>query len=173
MFKFKNPAINPEKPIIFLDCDGILNHERFYRNRIINKDLPHRFNQLDPESVKILNEISDWNFVLSSTWRIGKDGLKSTQEAMEYHGWKGKLIDETPRFSIDGMLRGNEIYMWMKANIENYSDFKNYIIFDDDSDMLLWQAENFIHVDRYHGITPNHIYRAKRKMRFDVGLEGI
>ena len=57
-------------------------------------------------------------------------------------------------------LRGNEIYQWIDQNI--IGEFNNYVIFDDDSDFLYWQRNNFLHVDGYWGIGPNHIYKAKR-----------
>ena len=35
-----------------------------------------------------------------------------------------------------------------------------YIIFDDDSDMLLWQRENYFRVDPYCGLAENIIHIA-------------
>ena len=37
-----------------------------------------------------------------------------------------------------------------------------YVIFDDDKDMLLGQAENFVWVDGRHGITQEHIDKARK-----------
>lgn len=40
-------------------------------------------------------------------------------------------------------------------------EFSDYVIFDDDSDMLLWQKDNFIKIDDYCGLTPSAIYKAE------------
>ena len=53
---------------------------------------------------------------------------------------------------------------WIEDNeklVGSYYSFNNYVIFDDDSDMLYWQRNNFIHIDGYFGLSPNHCYRAK------------
>ena len=56
--------------------------------------------------------------------------------------------------------RGNEIDIWLK-NSERYKD-TDYVIFDDDSDMLLWQQKHFFKTDNYSGLTPTTCYKAKR-----------
>ena len=37
-----------------------------------------------------------------------------------------------------------------------------YVILDDDNDMLLGQMEHFIHIDRYYGLTQENIDQAKK-----------
>ena len=44
----------------------------------------------------------------------------------------------------------------------HYYDFYNYVIIDDDSDMLLNQQEHFFNTDYYSGLTHNTCYRIKR-----------
>ena len=41
-------------------------------------------------------------------------------------------------------------------------DGNNYVILDDDSDMLYWQRNNYINVDQYVGLTPKQVYKATR-----------
>lgn len=152
--------INPDKPIVFLDIDGVLNSANFFsQDNIYPRD--NRRSQLDPQAIKYLNEIADWNFVLSSTWRkfYERDEMNKLLNDM---GFKGTIIDYTPDLNWKGSLRGNEIRVWMNEN--GLRDSTKYIIFDDDSDMLLWQKDNFIHIDGHFGLSPNHVYRAKRKM---------
>ena len=169
-WKVRSEHFNPDKPICFLDIDGVLNSnawaktERFQELRSIRilkngTDITERFDQIDPTAVGYLNEIADWNFVLSSTWR--SSGYEKIQRLLQAVGFQGKFCGQTPVNTFDN-IRGNEIYEWLKQNCSEYYDVKRYIIFDDDSDMLLWQKDNFIHVDGYYGLSPNHVYRAKR-----------
>lgn len=164
------------KPYCFLDIDGVLNSvkwaktERFKELRKERIDTAvgpfgDRIDQFDPEAVDHLNDIADWNFVLSSSWRHHHT-LTELNETLQKVGFKGKLGDKTPDLrSHPGSLRGNEIYLWLQNNVSTCSgDFSRYIIFDDDSDMLLWQKDNFIHVNNEFGLGYNHIYQAKRKM---------
>ena len=39
--------------------------------------------------------------------------------------------------------------------------YNNYAIIDDDSDMLLWQKDNFFQTDSYSGLTPTTCYKIK------------
>lgn len=160
------PALSdPRKPFVYLDFDGVLNSANYFKNNIKNPDLSRDENQIDPQAVEFLNEIADWNFVLSSTWRKFKT-LEQINVLLASRGFKGKIIAATPELSHP-CLRGNEIYAWMQENIPDASDFTNYIVLDDDSDLLYWQRNNFIQVDGYWGIGPNHIYRAKRLLKMN------
>ena len=150
------PSLNPEKPICFLDIDGVLNSANYFKTREKDENLSRDENQIDSQAVGFLNEICDWNFVLSSTWRKFKT-IEQINTLLKSRGFLGDIAAFTPILSS---LRGNEIYQWINENIKG--EFNDYVIFDDDSDVLYWQRNNFIHVDGYWGIGPNHIYRAKR-----------
>ncbi len=171
--KISIPEFNPKKPTVFLDIDGVLNHECYYR-RITEIDPEFHFDKLhdfDPRSCEILNEIWDWNFVLSSSWRISNT-LDDVNNYLTYNGFRGKIISSTPIIENDYCVRGNEIRKWIIDNIRSTDLFRNnYVIFDDDSDFLLEQRNNFFHVDRFAGITPNIIYKAKRFFQFNKNLE--
>lgn len=169
-WRVKSEHFDPDKPICFLDIDGVLNSVSWVKSELFRKlraerigksgtDVEARFDQIDPAAIEYLNEIADWNFVLSSTWRAV--GYEKVQRLLQAVGFKGQLCGQTPSNTFDN-IRGNEILGWLKQNCSEYYDVKRYVIFDDDSDMLLWQRNNFIHVDGYFGLSPNHIYRAKR-----------
>ena len=61
-------------------------------------------------------------------------------------------------------VRGNEIHSWIKDNEaltgEAYHDYKNYVILDDDSDMLYWQRNNFVHTSWKKGLTEEEAEKA-------------
>jgi hypothetical protein len=157
--------------IIFLDIDGVLNHEVFYKERYEKRKesitIDYPYSEIDPKCVSNLNDLCEETFakvVISSTWR--HSGIDYCKDALEFHGFKGEIIDITPNLRGEDCLRGNEILKWTKDNEEligeRYYNFTNYVILDDDSDMLYWQRNNFILIDRYVGLTMGNIFQAKK-----------
>lgn len=154
--------------IVFLDIDGVLNHQLFYQE----KSQKDRYNEvgrdlcnLDPTRVQMLNKLKDVaKFVISSTWRK-LHTLEEIKSLLELCGFEGEIIDKTPTLSFEqtnglyhgSVPRGCEIKRWVE---DNKIHSKDYIILDDDSDMLYNQRNNFLLVDGYCGLTPNIVYRA-------------
>lgn len=173
------------KGIIFLDVDGVLNCQLHYQSKDfkdykvakkqLKKDvkaesierLDYYSHQICKERIKMLNDLCselELKIVVSSTWRMGKS-IEELQEIFDYCGATFKVLDKT-QSDID-RLRGVEIYNWIQENSEkyfnvNYYDFYKYVIIDDDSDMLLWQAQHFFQTDSYSGLTPNTCHRIKK-----------
>ena len=158
--------------ILFLDIDGVLNSNDYYvqRQELIKAgtyNVEYPLSEFDPKCMKLLDEFCgeyDIKIVISSTWRLLKT-IEDLQKIFNHFGHNFEIIDKTPDLRHDAVVRGNEILWWMKQNkelIQNYYDFNNYIILDDDSDMLLWQKDNFIKVDRFVGITPQTIFKMKK-----------
>lgn len=182
--------INPPKNIIFLDVDGVLNHEVFYMERyeklhkndniplykIVKKHLRKlvkrkeigKFefykSQVDPSRIELLNELCDntnSSVVLSASMRGNKTVMELNHIFQEL-GATFTIIDKTGH--TDSRIRGVEIYEWIRDNGEywfnmEYHIFNRYVIIDDDSDMLLWQRDNFFQTDRYMGLTPTMCYK--------------
>lgn len=157
--------------IIFLDVDGVLNsHCRFYGKNLdefhkSQQEIGYPKNQVEPRCVDLLNQLisaTDSKIVMSSTWRHDNT-VQQTQELCDLWGIKGEVIGNTPHLG-EGCVRGNEIYKWLQDNKQNF-DITNYIILDDDSDMLLWQAKHFFHCDNFCGLTPNVVYKAIRFLK--------
>lgn len=159
--------------IIFLDIDGVLNSQLFYvHGRPGGVGLR---SDIDPVPVEFLNELiadTGAKVVVSSTWRLGRS-TEELQTLLNQSGFTGEIIGKTkdlrPRVSgteSDSILRGNEILCWIKENQDlikqDYWTFKHYVIFDDDSDMLYWQRDNFIQTDGYVGLTPTNTWKAKK-----------
>ena len=158
--------------VIFLDIDGVLNSNQWYYKR---KELKQRDwtdkDEFDPDAVSVLNGlISDTNVkvVLSSTWRNNYDTLEEIQTFLKDMGIVCDCIGRTPtiRTTILGehygtAPRGVEIQDWIRTKGKDL-DITNYVILDDDSDMLFNQARHFFRVDGYVGLTPNVAYRIER-----------
>lgn len=150
--------------IVFLDFDGVLNSEKFMKKRVKPKDNTRaawNYTRIDQKTVSILNRITDEtnaNIVLSSTWRLGRT-LDEVQSLFNMLNIKGTLIGKTGHYhytdnrgGIHSLPRGEEIKSWLRDNILQ-SNFKNYVIIDDDSDMLLEQKDNFFKTDYEIGLT--------------------
>lgn len=169
--------------IIFLDIDGVLNHQKWYEKRhhtITQEEISsnHPFYEFDPQSIKYLNHIIDktgTKVVISSTWRSGRS-VEDLQELLDKVGFIGEVIGKTPNISaklndedsIYSVPRGCEIDWWLKKKgnfqrinwskevQQEYIDrsiVKNYVILDDDSDMLYGQREHFIKTPNSNGLT--------------------
>jgi len=153
--------------IIFLDIDGVLNNQLWYvatkgerADPVTGKRI---MDDIDPGSVEFLNmliEKTGAKVVVSSTWRLGKT-VEELQEILNRNGFKGEVIGKTENLRGTGIVRGNEIFHWIETNeniigCDSYK-YNNYVILDDDSDMLLWQKDNFINTDPYCGLTPNDV----------------
>jgi hypothetical protein len=143
--------------IIFLDIDGVLNTENFicayHYIRTGKKDpdivipIQDEFGDMfDPMAVRALKYIIEETgakIVISSTWR--HSGLKVMQLMWEMRDLPGEVIDVTP--FLNGP-RGEEIAEWLR---ENQTD--QYVIIDDDSDMLFEQKQNFVQTNFRYGLT--------------------
>lgn len=160
--------------IIFLDIDGVLNCEAAYTRRLSHgfcqyKEFEIKSGEKDhyqtfyPPCKKLINELIDKTsakIVISSSWR--GSGLEWLRRVWAEEGMLGEIIDVTPSFRNKdySVPRGCEIDYWLqskgfrkinwsKAEQQKYIDesgIENYIIIDDDSDMLYNQRDNFVHV---------------------------
>ncbi len=154
--------------IIFLDFDGVLNSQLWYVSTKGNRER----DDLDKEAIGFLNNLikkTGAKVVVSSTWRLGRS-IQELQDILNRNGFEGEVIDKTKdlRYGDGGAwsVRGNEIHCWLDENATKFGfsqfDFKHYVIFDDDSDMLYCQRNNFIQTDGYVGLTPTNTYKAEK-----------
>ena len=137
--------------VIFLDIDGVLNSHR-------SAVAMQTFHTLDPIAVKMLFRVvtlAEAKIVISSTWRQDKQWLTTIWGALRQAGYpwvhtgflplgECPIIDRTEVLRGD---RGHEIQTWLDANPE----YDDYIILDDDSDMLDSQMDRFIKCHHHTG----------------------
>lgn len=148
--------------IIFLDIDGVLNGDIYFStNGHKNKSYP--ISQIDTRRVELLNKIierTDAKVVLSSNWRL-MHKLKEVNDILNECGFKGELIGETDDLCSFNrfLVRGNEILKWWQ---DHERDFRliNYVIIDDDKDMLLDQKDNFLNIDPATGLIMSDVVKA-------------
>ena len=130
--------------VVFLDIDGVLNTpqnacERFDGWKKGTAKSRDEFGQLFcPQAclnLEYLCHTANAKVVVSSTWR--KKGLRHMQAMFEKRDISINVIDVTPIYN--GLPRGEEIADWLRNN-----QVDNYVILDDDKDMLDEQFLNFV-----------------------------
>lgn len=166
--------MNDFKKIVFLDIDGVLASTQFLC------DHP-KSSGIDPEKCKLLNTLSEIGaeIVISSSW--GYDNGR-TEKTLRQCGLTLPIIGYTQHFPKDWICRGNEIEKWLTENYggmgtkfgydrdtgepyyrkhfnDNDVDYE-YVIFDDDTDFLLGQKDNFIRIDERTGLMEEDINKA-------------
>lgn len=173
--------MNKEK-IIFLDIDGVLNHESYYKREGRQETLAKKYgwpqSDIDPETVKILNRIiseTGAKVVISSTWRLGHPPVEM-QHLLELRGFVGTVIGATGTARQEWAVRGNEIMAWQIENADKLPNkygryFTNYVILDDDNDMLLWQKDYFINTTSKYGLTNELADRAIEILNEEIKSE--
>jgi hypothetical protein len=157
--------------IIFLDIDGVLNCEEAYRSGACEytewiwedgrKDHYQRFCSWSKDLLNNLIDETGAKIVISSTWR--HSGIEFMRKVWEMEEMSGEIIGITPSMRTEGIHipRGMEIEYYLKEDLkfshiswdkESQRDYMkksgvdNYIIIDDDSDMLYKQRNHFVHV---------------------------
>lgn len=177
--------------IIFLDIDGVINNTDWIHEQHTLKKLNKAKKEqkelskeefygemLNPEMIVNLNRIillTGAKVVISSTWRNGLE-VEQLQRMFDKKGFKGEIIGKTPNLRDQDSVRGNEIASWIRTNVgilgvkyDGY--FNEYVILDDDSDMLYSQRNNFICIDGGPGLTETMAYRAMRILKLSKNWE--
>ncbi len=156
--------------VIFLDFDGVIT------------TLESGWT-LCPKKMELLGRIldaTDARIVISSSWRrntleetlefIG-GGCKNAQEhpfpycdkvigithRMYAFSWNDKVNERTGKRPNYLIPRGVEIDRWLKDNGYNIT---NYVILDDDDDMLYCQRNNFIKTRQLKGLSEENVEQA-------------
>lgn len=160
-----------EKRIIFLDIDGILAGEDFFKQRLGGF--------IDPKKVELINRLEGAEIVISSSW--GYDNGR-TEKSLRECGLTLPIIGYTKHDrSTEWSCRGNEIERWIVENAngctkygsdETHKEWQKfgfeYVIIDDDCDMLYGQKDHFIQVNPYTAITEEDIEKAKKILKLNA-----
>lgn len=130
--------------IIFLDIDGVLNVYPQGRDKYGPK-----FHSNFVENLKEIINKTNAKIVISSSWK--SDGLDILKSMWRYRNLPGEIIDITPDLYFiysekedDSYCRGDEIQLWL----DKHPEIVNYVIIDDDDDMLQTQMNNFVRTSK-------------------------
>ena len=149
--------------VIFLDFDGVIT------------TLKSKY-KLDPDKMALIGRILDATgakIVISSSWRRYslEDTIKDITDTSKHNvgdnpfPYPDAVVGVTERmysFSYPNndrhfcLPRGVEIQHY----IDTHKEVEQYVILDDDCDMLLCQADNFIRTDTYEGISELDVEKA-------------
>jgi hypothetical protein len=154
--------------VIFLDFDGVLNPTHYMMclgkmwresNGLIKSqdEFGHLFFQQNIDALNHILENTNAKIVVSSTWRMsGKKVIEDMFFERNMNLAYSEFFDITPDHAQpqpSGLWladeRGAEIQAWLDAHPE----VTNYVIIDDQSDMLPSQMNNFVKVNQWHGLT--------------------
>lgn len=140
--------------IIFCDFDGCLNSvgSMIYNNRLMllglsNTPTHEAFDPIASSNLQyVLEELSDVQVVVSSTWRLYKT-LAALQEIFKTNNLlPERMIGTTPK--SESGYRGLEIEMYLKEHTE----VTQFVIIDDDSDMEPY-LDRLVKTDSRNGFT--------------------
>ncbi len=162
---FESP-IEEIKSLVFLDIDGVICTDFM---EFLSDD-EHDFNDKCLRNLEDIVKYSGCHIVISSSWR--KCNIQWIRDVFKLRGFKypERIIGETMRgyqFVEKGchlpIPRGAEIKSWLDQYIrykkgEGFTKLTiPYVIIDDNSDMLLEQADNFVQTETKIGLTKKNV----------------
>ena len=126
--------------VIFLDVDGVLNSRQDGNSIKLRTD----------SYLRLLREIvkaTDAKIVLSSSWRVGPSkAIRNLNNRLAEYGLE--IMDSTPLLP-GSSCRGDEIRQWLS---DNGQSVENFVILDDDADMLEFTDTNLVQTDSELGL---------------------
>lgn len=153
--------------IIFLDMDGVLCTGR----ASISMNEKGLMRYLDPVGCNFIQRLvveNNAQVVISSTWR--HEGRRAVANALSCAGFQPIVhaFHEdwcTPTFTDrDPTIRGREIGRWL----DEHDETENYIIIDDDADMLGYQWSRLVNTDCRNGVLLEHYELADKLLKGEM-----
>ena len=111
--------------VLFVDCDGVLNSERWFIEDMRNGGVSFGLRSVDPAAVEMLREVLRVTGavpVLTSLWRLADACVEALRAA-------GLPITEMTPILRGDANRGEEIRAWLEA----HPDVTGFAIVDDDA----------------------------------------
>jgi hypothetical protein len=141
--------------IIFLDIDGVLNSDEYYRSVDRAKNDWSRFDPIAVDYIKKLVTEFSAKLVITSTWRFG--AVKQLDNELNKSHLNKHLHKDWQTPKTHPSHRGTEIKMWL----DNHPEVNNYLILDDDSNMLKDQLPHFVQTNLMSGMNNDIFIKSK------------
>lgn len=159
--------------VLFLDFDGVLNHQEFLAEDegdiLLQAEGWYGAHRIDPQKVKLLNQICFFgacNVVFSTSWRQQFETIE-LWEMLHQHGFTGSVVGSTPRkFQPEPggrySTRGEEIEKWL-----NWTTMvTGFAVLDDDKVELSGEDQKrFVQTSMVTGLEGVHAERAVEAVR--------
>lgn len=139
------------RPVIFLDFDGVLNTEQ-YQARLAVEGKPNKdawgplFDPRAVENLRLIIDNTDAAIVISSSWRYAHC-LGSLRMMWEVRELPGEIIGTIP-CGATYISRGEDIECWLDKHGR-----PDYVIIDDLDDFIPAQHDHYIETNPIVGIT--------------------
>jgi hypothetical protein len=141
--------------VLFLDIDGVLNSNVYYKYLYKPEDGGSRFDPYCVILVKKLVEEFSLKVVISSTWRDGS--LKRLVKELNENDFMDYLHEDWLTPVVRPASRGKEIGLWL----DNHPEVKEYIILDDNENLLDHQFSSFVKTSNYLGMVQERYNHAR------------
>ncbi len=141
--------------IIFLDIDGVLNSEVYFKS--VNTKIKG-WTRFDPKAVNIVKKLAEEyeaKIVMTTLWRIVFK--KELAVELKKSGLVNYLHKDWQTSVTDPPHRGNEIQLWL----DNHPEVSDYIVLDDDDDILEKHKHRSVLTEMYEGLTESHYFAAR------------
>lgn len=158
--------------VIFLDIDGVIQSPR-YCVSTQQTGVMCAFEPAAMNFLRIILENTGAKIVISSTWRIGDYETSRNELKMIFCACGYSEIAEA--FHTDwrtenlNAIRGTEIKEWL----DRHKNIKEYLILDDDNDMLPEQKDRFVKTDPMNGFLLQHFDDALMVFGIDSSKLGL
>ena len=141
--------------VLFLDIDGVLNSKFYYKYIYKPEEGGSRFDPYCVILVKKLVEEFSLKVVISSTWRDG--AMNRLMKELEENDFLEHLHEDWLTPVVRPASRGKEIKLWL----DNHSDVNNYLIIDDNHNLLDNQLSKFVQTSAFLGMVQKSYYEAR------------
>lgn len=141
--------------VLFLDIDGVLNSKFYYKYIYKPEEGGSRFDPYCVILVKKLVEEFSLKVVISSTWRDG--AMNRLMKELEENDFLEHLHEDWLTPVVRPASRGKEIKLWL----DNHSDVNNYLIIDDNHNLLNNQLSKFVQTSAFLGMVQKSYYEAR------------
>ena len=141
--------------ILFLDIDGVMNSKLYFKNSFNPDEDDSRFDVYSVYLVKKLVEEFSLKIVITSHWRSGM--VEKLMSELK----RNELMSFLHKDSFTPILRSAQRGIEIKAWLDSHPGINDYIIIDDNENMLEEQKCRFVKTDAFAGLLDENYYDAR------------